>query len=560
MSRKRETTTVQDENPFIEVILSRSSYRVGESVVGTIRLVPPSTTTTTATNSKNPRDVFSDSYLFVAGYCRVDPRWHQASEYAKVYESRAVHHKLQNRQHSSSGGVVLIDEHCICFWTSEVILLSELQERTIGRWEDVKPKPIIGKRIGSDESATSNGVNPSARNGHQDPNNDKKSTSNGSLSSYPTKSLNQQQLAFTFRAELPINLPHSVQANSCRYFYTVMVGTRVKLPSTRKQWLRHGTPLRVLSLRPDQPPPQPQQSTRPTIYPIGSCTAMAHSVGLPCHVSATELHQPTGQILVNRRGLRSMTRRNPDAAAQNLQTMRITDLQGIPCCVLTVMGVSTTSPGSRMVLKFDFPRGNNQTTSSTSWTPCYQVSASLEGHEIAIGVDGTQRKRAQAYLFDTAHATVDPDCTERVNLSLLVPLDAPTTVQADVVEVSVKCTIDITVGSSKTLTYSNLRLELPCRIVHSLSEYEVVLSGEDEDQDEDDAYLKLPLDELILGPSYRSSGSDCYLSDDPPLIETAALRVTQEANHPSSFVTKDIQQDLKMLSLRMANECNLVER
>ena len=118
-------------NPFIEVILSRPSYRVGESLVGTVRLVP--------TTNLDPRNTFSDSYIFVAGWCRLDPRWHRAAEYAKVFESPAVHYNLQNRRSNSS---VIIDDHCVCFWTTNVVNLMELQERTNGRWQDVKPKQI----------------------------------------------------------------------------------------------------------------------------------------------------------------------------------------------------------------------------------------------------------------------------------------------------------------------------------------------------------------------------------------------------------------------------------
>jgi hypothetical protein len=540
-----------EDEPFIEVVLSRSSYRVGESVVGTIRLVPPTK------SQQSPREIFRDSYLFVAGWCRLNPRWHRASESAKLYEHPAVHHNMQNRRESN--GSVVIDENCVCFWTTHILHLQDLKERVNGRWEDVKPKPIGGS------AALAEGRGKS-KEGHNE--------SNGQGTN--NKPLEFQQLAFTFRSELPLDLPHTLRANSCRYFYAVIVGTRVQLPSSRKQWLRHATPIQVLSMRPDQPLLPDQSATAgqanlPKVYTIGSCSAMAHSVGLPCHVTATQLSQPPGQILVNRRGSSSlggmlMARcRSPEAASvvrSNLQTMRITDLQGMPVCVLTVMGVAIASPGSRIVLKLDFPiprRGRRP----DPWTPCYQVSASLEGEEVALYLDGT-RKRAQAYQFDTAHELVDPDCTERVCLSLQVPLDAPTTVSTDIVEIKLKCILDITVGSGTSSgdesqqqhpQYSNLRLELAGRIVHPLSEYEVMLAGEDVDQDEDDAYLKLPLDELILGESYRSGVSHPGM---PPLIETAAIRSTQDSTHPSSFVTKDIREDLTILSLRMAKECHLV--
>ena len=565
-----------DGGPSVEVILSRSSFRVGEPVVGTIRLVPPAAMASQAPVI-NPRDMFSDAYVFVAGWCRLDPRWHRASEYTKIFESPGVHYNLQNRRGMT--GSVEIDENCVCFWTTNVIPLMSLKERTIGCWDDVKPKPIRG-------APSTKAAAPAEGLGNQDidqHDSNEGTTYENNTSNKSSTPLEERQLTFTFRAELPINLPHSVRATSCRYFYAVMVGTRVRLPSLRKQWLRHGAPIHVLSLRPDQPPLPDTTGTAPRLaYPVGSCTAMAHSVGLPSHVTATDLHQPTGQILVNRRGSSSLGtlvvsssnyRRNPDAAGvagRNLQTMRITDLQGISCCVLTIMGVASDTPGSRMVVKFNFPTPRQQQQQlEEPWTPCYHVSASLEGQEIARFVDGSQ-KRAQAYQFDTAHEMVDPEYTERVCLSLLVPLDAPTTVSTDIIEVSVTCTIDITVGSSSPIassnsnnqrnpSFSNLRLALPCRIVNSISEYEMILSGEDVEEDEDDLQLKLPLDELILG-CHRSGRTGCDGDpEEPPLIETAALRNTKDSTHPSSFVTKDIRQDLKILSLRMANECGLVD-
>ena len=590
-----------DGGPSVEIILSRSSYRLGETVVGTIRLLPPAGI---ADPLFSPCDMFSDAYVYVAGWCRLDPRWHRASnsEYAKTFQSPGVHNNLQNRRGTT--GSVEIDENCVCFWTTNVINLMDLKERTIGAWEDVKPKPIRGAPSTAEvarPTGSAEGRQGYPDDSEEDVPNERESTyqklcADSTADEKASAPLEKRQLTFTFRAELPIILPHSTRATSCRYFYAVMVGTRVRLPSMRKQWLRHGAPIQVLSLRPDQAPLGDAENTTAVKryeYPMGSCAAFAHSTGLPIHVTAAELHQPTGQILVNRRGSSSLGslivsssnyRRNPDAAslvARNLQTMRITDLQGIPCCVLTIMGVSLATPGGRMVLKFDFPTPKQQLNQNQAngeqnqaWTPCYHVSASLEGQEVARFVDGSQ-KRSQAYQFDTAHEMVDPECTERVCLSLLVPLHAPTTVSTDIVEVSATCSIDITVGTRTTASndtnqsnprYSNLRLALPCRIVNSISEYEMLLSGEDIEEDDDDLQLKLPLDELILG-CYRSSATassatsdNDNFAEDPPLIETEALRNTNDFTHPSSFVTKDILQDLKILSLRMANECDLVQR
>lgn len=579
--------------PFVEVLLSRSSYRVGEAVVGTVRLVapigtPPNNNDASNNNNNNddntacwPREIFSDAYIYVAGWCRLDPRWHNRDEYARLYQSPGVHHGLHTIK--SKNGSVVIDEKSVCFWTTNVVNLMELKERTIGRWEDVKPKslkfsattedginsnvvqaklqtPIGGSRGREDASSYENGEVVGDMDMEDDGTADEDSHNNGS--SLP---LEQRQLAFTFRAELPLELPQSVRLNSCRYFYSVMVGTRARMPhSPRKQWIRHCTPLHVMSPSPIQQPPSSvpaDNSSQRQQVSVGLCTAMAHAAGLPCHVTANDLHQPTGQIHVNRQGTASLGNlvNAPHKNSNLLQTMRITDLQGAPCCVLSVMGVSVATPGSRMVLKFDFPTPRQQ--SQNPWTPCYQVSASLEGEEVAIHSDGT-RKRTRAYQFDTANEAIDPECTERVCLSLLLPLDAPTTIKTSVVDLDVHLCIDITVGNTANQSgankFNNLRLKLPCRVAHSLSEYELIMKGENEEEGKEDEMMKLPLDELILGADYRTGQTDD--PDQPPLIETEALRKTNDFSHPNSFRTKDIRQDLKLLSIRMAKECNLVER
>ena len=660
----------EEDDAFIEVILSRRSYRVGESVVGTIRLVPPpdpsvpSAAAAAAAGGGDskpaakkpsppqandgessvpllwPRQVFSNAYLFVAGWCRLDPRWHRDSEYAKVYESPAVHYGLQNRrgpltmsdgENTDTSGLV-IDEHCVCFWTTNVVPLLDLKEREIGRWDQVKPKRLRGNwdfpeeaEEEEEEEEAENSRDESSSSENDSTNSEdetvkllsKQSTKNGDTpppTTTPTaaaaevpSTLEHEQLAFTFRADLPLDIPPGMIGNSCRYFYAVCVGTRIKSPNRKtKQWLRHGTPLQVFSLRQDQPPIAPESVPRP--FPMGNCTAMAHSVGLPSHVTADDLHAPTGQLIVNRQGNNSMGSCSSRATQKleennmppNIQTMRITDLQGKPCCVLTVMGVATASPGSHIMLNFDFPipstngceipkfygrgkavkgpRNYYNDILEDRWTPVHLVCAALEGEEVALlDVSGTSKKRAKAYQLATAYEYTDPDHTERVCLDMLVPLDAPITLSTDIVQINVHCTIDISVAAntpkteSEEIQYSNLRLQLPCRIVHPLSEFEGIMAGEDDDDDEEEVHKHLPLDELLLGTNYRtttsaSSGSAAYSMnhnwgvDDPPLIETPALRKTGDPMHFSSFITKDIRRDLKLFSVRMANECDLIER
>jgi hypothetical protein len=65
----------------VEVLLSRPSYRLGGSVVGTIRL----TATAAAKKDVHPRTWFQSARVYVAGRCRVDGRWHNPVIYKQIY-------------------------------------------------------------------------------------------------------------------------------------------------------------------------------------------------------------------------------------------------------------------------------------------------------------------------------------------------------------------------------------------------------------------------------------------------------------------------------------------
>jgi hypothetical protein len=169
--------------------------------------------------------------------------------------------------------------------------------------------------------------------------------------------------------------------------------------------------------------------------------------------------------------------------------MRVSDPSGAPVALLTVRGATQLSPGSRLLLQLDFPnperRDQLDDDQLDDWVPCYQASACLQGEEMVLqrhtagkGVGPIRRKRARKLLLSTAHELMDPDCAERVCLNLLVPADAPCTLQTDIVEISLWCVVDLTVGTSSRSNggtaadnskaqHHNLRLEIPCRLGHA---------------------------------------------------------------------------------------------
>ena len=180
------------------------------------------------------------------------------------------------------------------------------------------------------------------------------------------------------------------------------------------------------------------------------------------------------------------------------------------------------NPGGHLLLQFDFP---------SSWVPCHQVSACLQGEEIALYEDGSTNK-TRTLLLDTAYEMVETGYTERASLSLYLPLDCPCTVLTDLVKMAVQCRIDLACEKVDG-GYSNLQFHLPLKVAHSPTADEV--NGTDfGDEDVNSA----PLDEIVFGAEALS------------LIE-------KDTTKPSSFVTKDIRKDLKILSLRMVESCGL---
>lgn len=497
------STATSSPFPDVSVTLSRPAYRLGGTVVGTIQV---RCNPLTLTDDVRPRDLLESLCWMVVGRCRLDPRWHTVSDYQKAFDKRPPH--VQD--------LPSVDPNTVCFWSTEPIELLDLKERTEGRWEDVKPKPIhlpgrkrsIKGYASSESSFDSNLV-----------------------------FLEDQQLAFTFRFELPSDLPHSVSATSCRYTYTILLCMRPKDTLNTKdkvQWIE--APLRVLTA--DNPDPMPSTAPAAHAHATSQGQAMAHSSGLTCHLTASELHQPTGQLTVHRHGaalFRHVRRRDQ----RHLQTMRIADpASDQAVCVLTIVGASRLSPGSRLTLKLDFP--NQQSSSPNNgggdWLSCYQASACLQGEEVAIHMNGS-RKKARSLLLATAHERIDPVCTECACLPLMLPLNTPCSIQTSILEISISIRVDITVGNATGEGYRNLQLEIPCRVMHGTSAYE---EQENDEEERPQAFLQ------------ASAGG----SDDEDEGNTASAQ-PKDSCDPRTFPTHDIHEDLQILSLSLAEQCGL---
>lgn len=407
------------------------------------------------------RSALKSVVVYVAGYCRIDSRWHGVADYTKIYGQ--VHPFLQLLYQDFDSDLLLppAAEETVCFWATNGLELLELKERQSGA--------VFTNNTSNNDKVHNHDASP--------------------------------LLAFTFRVDIPMDLPHSINATTCRYHYSADVLIRT---STKQRVIK--TPFAVWT-NPQEPPriPRSQQQRNNIVIPgarvkFGTCQGMAHSNGWPCHLSATEIHRPKGQMTV------ALAR----SSREDVQTLRVSNTKGQPVCVMTVVGAAKLTPGSRIQLQWDFPE---RISASKSWIPCHQVAACLEGEELAIYEDG-KRTRTQSYVFDTCHEWVDPGVTHRVSKTLLLSMDAPCNLYTDVMELFIRCQIDITVKENGE--YTNLRLELPCHVVHSLGEETSML-------DEDEEQQVLPLSELL----------------------------GKKVDPRDEFPTNDITSDLKILALQM---------
>lgn len=445
---KRNSASSSQPLIQVETFLSRKAYRLGTTLVGTVLVRHPPSILEEGDMQPPPlRNTLKSIVVYAAGFCRIDPRWHNAEDYARIYGS--VHPFIQQVDFDAKLLTHGAGKDTVCFWATNGLELMTLPERKNGKLESKE-------------------------------NND-----------------NSERLAFTYRIELPMELPHSINATTCKYYY--MVNILIKTQS--KQKVIH-SPF-VIVTNPQKPPGVPlskqDKNSRAIMsgrVKFGECRGIAHAVGLPCHLSSTESHRPKGQLTV------LQLPRRPD-----VQTVPVTSPSGKRVCVLTFVGCTKITPGSRLQIEWDFPR---QMTPECA--PCFQVSACLMGEESAVYEDG-KTKRTQTHIFDTCHEFVDPGMTQRVSKYLLLSIDSPCNLVTDVMELTVKCQVDITIQEGKNGKYNNLKIELPCHVMHQL------------EKDADQAAL-----------------------EDTRITPLAAMLGIEP---DKTFPTEDIVPDLKVLSLEM---------
>jgi len=194
---------LHESDATVEVVLSRPAYRLGGSVVGTIRLV--------GKRDVDPRAWFQSAEVYVAGRCKVDDRWHNPEIYKKLYGTHPHLKECMDVEHKACS-----PEDTVCFWATNVLDLLELEERTVGKWEDVNPKMLVeNSGLLNECEAAAYEDNPTEGTNEED------------------MSLEARQLAFTFRVDLPLDIPHSAAATCVRYSYSAVVSARTTTNEVR---------------------------------------------------------------------------------------------------------------------------------------------------------------------------------------------------------------------------------------------------------------------------------------------------------------------------------------
>jgi len=505
--------------PDVQVFLSRPAYPVGGTVVGTVliqrRQIARQQNDVNeiilgdkkGTLPMSLRSLLESVTVYVAGFCKIDARWHDCSNYTKIYGKTHPYLKLLYQRFDAK--LIEQNEDTVCFWATNGMEALDLPER------------INGRRWRNNETDFQSGL-------HDDDQVDY-SMNDSYSENADCNRINCDILAFTFRVDIPKDLPHSVHATTCRYFYTANVLVK---SSTEQRILK--IPFRVFAST-SSPNEDKQSHTASARVKFSNCFGLAHSNGLPCHLSVTEIQRPKEQIMVvkNHSLVLQYRRRN------DVQTLRVSNSSGQPVCVLTVIGSGTLSPGSCVHLRWDFPT-THSSNRSHGWIPCHQVCACLQGEEYAIYEDGS-KKRTQSFLFDTCHEWVDPEVTDCIFKTLWLSSMGddngentghfeggapPCDLKTDIMEVSTWCQVDITIQEQKNAHadvarddgsgYQNLSLRIPCGIRPA--------NCVNDEQDGHDMMEQqvTPLNELLD-------------------IETENI----------AFSTNDIRPDLKTLSLKL---------
>lgn len=313
----------------------------------------------------------------------------------------------------------------------------------------------------------------------------------------PSPPLERNQIALSFRTELPTDLPPTFSAECVKYFYSaVLVVTtasgEILVATCPFAVLTANSPYLVLQ-KPDG------DATAARVH-IGELRAVAHSNSLPTLISSTDVSTKLSQLnVIANPPVRSILSRR--TAEQRTSTHRIQGNGGL-CGLMTLVGFGgPISPGTRLAVFVDFPNAHSDEYASTRIIGCHRVCCGLVGEEYAICETGvaatstatsrtdnqpatTVKRKTRSYVFDSAYEMVEFGHTDRISMGLLLPSHCPVTFKTDLVEVTVTLKVEFivdrvsdttnTIGENTSSSSGKdpselgvISLNLPCQVVHS---------------------------------------------------------------------------------------------
>ena len=356
--------------------------------------------------------------------------------------------------------------------------------------------------------------------------------------------LSQTQIALTFRANLPEDVPPTMSAECVKYFYTAVL----VVTTADGEFIVTQHPFDVLTRNsPDSITAHPTVHHTYTRVHIGELYATSHSSSLPYHLSPIQalgekqlnvVSDPPACTIVSR-----MT------AERRTSTHRIQNENGALCGMMTLVGVGgPMGPGTRLGIIVRFANEYDEEVGEAGILPCHRVCCALVGEEHALcegisvpaSASGamSQKRKTKSYVFDSSYEMVDFGYTHSISMGLLLPFDCPVTVKTDLVEVTVSLKLEFTVDRVAVRNldeamghdadslegpsgFGVIRLELPIEVVHNDE-----MANEEEEENEAEVLSHLAAVRQLWVNDMAATSNGCF--DDT-----------------------GIHDDLKMLSLKL---------
>ena len=242
---------------YVQLHLSRSSYPLNSSILGSVHLTSPSS--------------LSSVQVYLSGRCRLDPRWHDVPSLLKLHGTHPFHHDVPSGVEelaisSYFNKSTTTRMPCLCFWSTNVVTLwnYEYSKEKDNEHEHHEPPsiqvpmqvmndPNENQGLLMDNSEWLTTVNTfldsipddSKGNGEEKEEkpeqNDDPDGRRPAVVIPPSSTCTEEQrnandnpqtessnlpMSFTFRADLSQDLPPSINATCARYFYSAVVVAR----------------------------------------------------------------------------------------------------------------------------------------------------------------------------------------------------------------------------------------------------------------------------------------------------------------------------------------------